>query len=76
MANKVKFKRSGIAAVVPAAGVAANQIDVGEIGLNLADEKLFFQNAAGAMVSITSDQKRAGLTGPSIPGRIFLMMGG
>jgi hypothetical protein len=57
MANRFKLKRSSTALVVPSPGTGANQIDVGELALNLADEKLYFVNSSGVVVHLLSTNK-------------------
>lgn len=77
MPNRVRLKRSSISGVVPVAGTGPNQIDVGEIAINTADEKLFIQNSTGTVVSFLSTNKTlVAAAQPSVSGRVFLMMGG
>jgi len=48
MANKIILKKSSVAAKVP----LSTDLDVGEIAVNLADQKLYSKNAAGTVVVV------------------------
>lgn len=58
MVSRALIKKSNVASVLPVVGPADNQLNVKELALNGADERLFFVNAAGNVVWITSDQMR------------------
>lgn len=51
MANRILPKRSVISGTVPTAGTGLTQLDVGELGVNLADRRLFV-NRGGVIVPI------------------------
>lgn len=77
MATRFKLKRSSTLGVVPVAGTGVNQLDVGEMAVNTADEKLFIVNSSGTVISFLSTNKQTAVAaGPSVAGRVFLMMGG
>ena len=50
MANKIIIKKSSTASQIPTAG----QLDVGELAVNLADQKLYSKNAGGTVVLVGS----------------------
>lgn len=62
MANKIVLKKSSVAAKVPLAG----DLDVGEIAINLADQKLYSKNASGTVILVGSGAGGAGdVSGPA-----------
>ncbi len=62
MANKIVLKKSSVAAKVPLAG----DLDVGEIAINLADQKLYSKNAGGTVILVGSGAGGAGdVSGPA-----------
>ena len=48
MANKIIIKKSSTASQIP----TALQLDVGELAVNLADQKLYSKNAGGTVVLV------------------------
>lgn len=58
MADVIRHKRSATAAAVPSAG----QLELGELAINVADGRLFFKKANGAVVDVTSIAGIIGLT--------------
>ena len=48
MANKLIIKRSSVAAKIP----LASDLEVGEIAINLSDQKLYSKNAAGTVILV------------------------
>ena len=48
MANKIILKKSSVASKVP----LASDLEIGEIAVNLADQKLYSKNASGTIVLI------------------------
>ncbi|CAB4172147.1 hypothetical protein UFOVP924_50 [uncultured Caudovirales phage] len=48
MANKIVLKKSSVAAKVPVAG----DLDIGELAVNLVDQKLYSKNASGTVVLV------------------------
>lgn len=48
MANKIIIKRSSVTGNVPSAGA----LDVGELAVNLADQKIFTKNASGTVIEL------------------------
>lgn len=48
MANKIVIKKSSVAGKVPVAG----DLDVGELGVNVTDAKLYTKNASGVIVQL------------------------
>ena len=48
MANKLILKRSSVVAKVPLAA----DLEVGEIAVNLADQKLYSKNASGTVILV------------------------
>jgi hypothetical protein len=56
MANKIVLKKSSVAAKVP----LATDLDVGEIAVNLADQKLYSKNAAGTVILVGSSASGSG----------------
>lgn len=51
MANKIILKKSSVASKVP----LATDLDVGEIAVNLADQKLYSKNASGTVILVGSN---------------------
>lgn len=77
MANRFIIKRNASLGVVPTAGTGATQLLAGELALNTSDEKLYFVNASGVVVSFLSTNKTpASGAAVNIGARSFLMMGG
>lgn len=77
MAMKLKHLRSGVTNVAPTQA----QIDVGQIAINYADERLFIKNAAGEVVIIasadavtraTSSVLKVNNIGPDVNGNVTL----
>lgn len=60
MPTKIQIKRSSVAGKVP----TDTQLDVGELAVNLADQKLYTKNTSGSVVEISGG---AGTTGPQGP---------
>ena len=50
MANKIIIKKSSVAAKVP----LASDLEIGEISVNLADQKLYSKNASGTVILVGS----------------------
>ena len=62
MANKLILKRSSVAAKIP----LASDLEVGEVAVNLADQKLYSKNAAGTVILIGQGASGSGdVVGPS-----------
>ena len=78
MANRFIVKRNNTAGAIPTPGSAANQLLNGELGLNTADEKLYFINSLGQVAFFLSSGKTpvGGSSTVNIGARSFLMMGG
>ena len=60
MANKIVLKKSSVAAKVPVAG----DLDIGELAVNLVDQKLYSKNASGTVVLVGQG---GGASGDSAP---------
>jgi hypothetical protein len=58
MANKIILKKSSVASKVP----LATDLEVGELSVNLADQKLYTKNAAGTVISVGGGSSAAGVT--------------
>ena len=61
MANKIILKKSSVAAKVPLAG----GLEVGEIAVNLADQKLYSKNAGGTVVLVGQGAGLGNVVGPA-----------
>ena len=62
MANKIILKKSSVAAKVPLAG----DLEVGEIAVNLADQKLYSKDAGGTVILVGSGAGSSGdVVGPA-----------
>ena len=61
MANKIILKKSSVAAKVPAAG----DLEIGELAVNLADQKLYSKNAAGTVIQLGGGSGSGDVVGPS-----------
>ena len=62
MANKIIIKKSSVSAKVP----AATDLDVGELAVNLADQKLYSKNASGTVILVGSGGAGSGdVQGPA-----------
>jgi len=59
MPVKIQLKRSSIAAKVP----TSQQLDVGELAVNLTDKKLYTKDASGNVVSISGEPGATGAAG-------------
>lgn len=66
MGNRIKLKKSSVAAKVP----LTTDLEYGELAINYADEKLYFKNSTDSIKVFTSDDKA-----PSAFARQFMMMG-
>lgn len=66
MGNRIKLKKSSVAAKVP----LTTDLEYGELAINYADEKLYFKNSTDTVKVFTSDDKA-----PSAFARQFMMMG-
>ena len=56
MANKIIIKKSSVAAKVP----LASDLEIGEISVNLADQKLYSKNASGTVILVGSSATGTG----------------
>lgn len=61
MANKIILKKTSTASKVP----LATDLEVGEIAVNLADQKLYSKNASGTVILVGDGQGTGDVTGPS-----------
>lgn len=61
MANKIIIKKSSVAGKVPAAG----DLEIGELAVNLADQKLYSKNASGTVVQLGGGSGGGDVVGPS-----------
>lgn len=61
MANKIVLKKSSVAAKVPVAG----DLDVGELAVNLVDQKLYSKNASGIVVLVGQGAGVGDVVGPA-----------
>ena len=61
MANKIIIKKSSVAGKVPAAG----DLEIGELAVNLADQKLYSKNASGTVVQLGGSSGSGDVVGPS-----------
>lgn len=62
MSQKIKLKRSNLSGNIP----SADQLDIGEIALNMADSKLFFKDPSNNVKQITTAASLASLTDTDI----------
>ena len=60
MANKIILKKSSVVGKVPAAG----DLEVGEIAVNLADQKLYSKNASGSVIQLGGGSGSGDVVGP------------
>ena len=67
MPNKIKPRRSYTTGAVP----TTSDLDVNEIAISWADNKLFTKNSAGNIVSVTLGGSGSGLTWSSVPASAF-----
>ncbi|CAB4126697.1 hypothetical protein UFOVP79_15 [uncultured Caudovirales phage] len=61
MANKIILKKTSTASKVP----LATDLEVGEIAVNLADQKLYSKNASGTVILVGDGQGTGDVVGPS-----------
>ena len=61
MANKIIIKKSSVAGKVPAAG----DLEIGELAVNLTDQKLYSKNASGTVVQLGGGSGSGDVVGPS-----------
>ena len=61
MANKIIVKKSSVANKVPVAG----DLDVGELAVNVTDQKIYTKNASGAIVELGGGASSGNVVGPS-----------
>ena len=61
MANKIILKKSSVAAKVP----LATDLEIGELAVNLADQKLYSKNAAGTVIQLGGGSGSGDVVGPS-----------
>jgi hypothetical protein len=69
MATTIKHKRSSVSGNIPAAGV----IEVGEIAINFADQKIYTKTGAGTVIELspTASGTYALLTGATFTGEVI-----
>lgn len=61
MANKIILKKTSTASKVP----LPSDLEIGEIAINLADQKLYSKNASGTVILVGDGQGTGDVTGPS-----------
>lgn len=61
MANKIILKKTSTASKIP----LATDLEVGEIAVNLADQKLYSKNASGTVILVGDGQGTGDVVGPS-----------
>ena len=61
MANKIILKKSSVVGKVPAAG----DLEIGEIAVNLADQKLYSKNASGSVIQLGGGSGSGDVVGPA-----------
>lgn len=61
MANKIILKKTSTASKVP----LATDLEIGEIAVNLADQKLYSKNASGTVILVGDGQGTGDVVGPS-----------
>lgn len=61
MANKIIIKKSSVAGKVPAAG----DLEIGELAVNLTDQKLYSKNASGTVVQLGGGSGSGDVVGPA-----------